>query len=250
MSAGRAAREHSDHSQHSEQSQHSEPCDSRKPRGVQTVAVVIDVFRAFTVAATAFDGGADAIVCVKDLERARRLKADRQGSLLVGEDGGLRPDGFDVGNSPVAIASLDLTGVTVIQRTSNGTRGLVSATTDHVVAAAAVNATATANYIASIGHPTHVRYVPTRPGKEDQACAEFIAAVLAGEPADRSQLAATLDNLAAAAAAEWSERLGHDHPEVRAYAADLELCCKVDRFNHALVGTRTADGIQLRRATA
>jgi 2-phosphosulfolactate phosphatase len=47
--------------------------------------------------------------------------------VAIGEDHGLRPDGFDLPNSPVEVAAADLRGRSVVQRTSAGTRGVVAA---------------------------------------------------------------------------------------------------------------------------
>ena len=86
--------------------------------------VVIDVFRAFTVAAVALSRGARQAVMVDDLEAARRLKAAGNGDLLIGERRGAKPDGFDFPNSPAALARADVTALSLIQTTSNGTAGL------------------------------------------------------------------------------------------------------------------------------
>ena len=96
-------------------------------RAATDVAVVIDVFRAFTTAATVLANGAERIVMTGDLDAARRLRADGVGRLCIGERGSVRPEGFDFGNSPVEVAGVDFSGETVIQTTSNGTRGILAA---------------------------------------------------------------------------------------------------------------------------
>lgn len=96
--------------------------------GVDGPVVVVDVLRAFTTAPYAFDAGASAIHLVATVEEAHDLKADNPDVLTMGEDHGLRPAGFDFSNSPVAVSSADLTGRTLVQRTSAGTQGVVSAT--------------------------------------------------------------------------------------------------------------------------
>lgn len=96
--------------------------DAREARGL---AVVIDVFRAFTTQAYFFDRGAERIIPVLTLDEAHTLKAEHPDYVLAGERGGLKPEGFDLGNSPTEALEIDLSGKTVIHTTSNGTRGLI-----------------------------------------------------------------------------------------------------------------------------
>jgi phosphosulfolactate phosphohydrolase-like enzyme len=91
------------------------------------VAVIIDVFRAFTTAAVALANGATKIVMVRDVEEALQLRALGVGDLCMGEVGGRAPPGFDLGNSPFEASGADLEGRTIIQRTSAGTQGIVAA---------------------------------------------------------------------------------------------------------------------------
>lgn len=214
----------------------------------ESVGVVIDVFRAFTTSAVAFDQGADQITCVRELKDALALKGQNPEAILMGEDHGLRPDGFDVGNSPAALAEFDLVGVPTILRTSNGTRGLVECQATHVVAASAVVASATVAHIRSEFPNATVEFIATRPGKEDQACADFMEALLQDGRPDTAQFAAELRSFAGNAVTAWTKRLGHNHPDVVSYAADLDICCDVDRFDTAIVGNRTKSGVELRPA--
>ena len=93
----------------------------------QGTVVIIDVFRAFSVAAYAFENGAKEILMLDDLDQARELRNKGVGSYCMGERGGDKPDDFDFGNSPQEIKDMDFSEHTLIQTTSNGTRGLVSA---------------------------------------------------------------------------------------------------------------------------
>ena len=95
---------------------------------VTGAVVVVDVIRAFTTAAYAFGAGADAIYLVGGVDEALQFKASNPGVLAMGENHGRRPDGFDFANSPVVVSRADLTGRTLVQRTSAGTQGVVGAT--------------------------------------------------------------------------------------------------------------------------
>jgi 2-phosphosulfolactate phosphatase len=85
------------------------------------VVVVIDTLRACTSVVTALEQGAADVTLVATVDEARALKEKRPGNLLCGEKDGLPPPGFDLGNSPVELSNLDLTGRNVILATTNGT---------------------------------------------------------------------------------------------------------------------------------
>ena len=93
--------------------------------------------------------------------------------------------GLDYGNSPASIAPLDLAGVTLVEYSAGGVRGLIDC--DHaseVLAGSLVCARATAEYIRSRDPPV-VTFVITglwtdRDGDEDHACADLIEAYLLG----------------------------------------------------------------------
>jgi 2-phosphosulfolactate phosphatase len=64
------------------------------------VVIVIDVIRAFSVAAYAFTGGAQAIWLVRTVEEAQAMRQREPQALLAGEVGGRLISGFDFNNSP------------------------------------------------------------------------------------------------------------------------------------------------------
>ena len=71
--------------------------------------IIIDVLRAFTTAAVAFSRGADKIILVAEVDEALALRGRGMGDLCMGEMGGMRPDGFDFGNSPFELSHADVT---------------------------------------------------------------------------------------------------------------------------------------------
>ena len=89
-------------------------------------AVVIDVLRATTTIGWALHNGAMAVHVFADLAALRRAAATApQGKrLLVGERGGRALEGFDLGNSPVAVTPAVVEGKQVFLSTTNGTRAL------------------------------------------------------------------------------------------------------------------------------
>lgn len=153
------------------------------------IAVVIDVLRAFTTAAFAFHSGASEILPVGTVEEAKNLRQNLPGSVIMGEVEGSKPKEFDYSNSPAAISTVDLSGKTVVQRTSAGTQGIIkTGTSQHMFAASFVVASATAARIRRL-NPDQVSFIITgqslgRDGDEDRACGEYIAALISGDDPD------------------------------------------------------------------
>lgn len=163
-------------------------------------AVVIDVFRAFTTAAVAFARGAEAIIMVGRIEEAEALRQSGTVSRAIGERGGIAVAGFDHGNSPAELAGLDLTGETLVQTTSNGTRGMVAAEgTERLYAGSFITAEATVAAIrgspvtlVAMGEGKPERPVPTI---EDELCAHWLAARLRGAEPDAEATRAAIRSL-------------------------------------------------------
>src|SRR5215467_10690648 len=83
------------------------------------VVVVIDVIRAFSVAAYAFAGGARELWLVRHVEEALALRDCKPLALLAGEVNGRKIAGFDFSNSPAEIAQAQVKGRLIIQRTGS-----------------------------------------------------------------------------------------------------------------------------------
>jgi len=207
------------------------------------VIVVIDVVRAFTTAAFGLAAGARQILLAGSLEEAFALRERIPGSRLMGEVRGMPAEGFDLWNSPAQFASLDVSGKTIIQRTSAGTQGIVLSTgADNLFAASFVVAGATARAITRL-QPREVTFVITgqvpgsdiHDGSEDRACAEYIAALITGlEPEPRRYLA-WVDRLLTGRLIEFPEAVH------QVFTGDVELCAQIDRFDFALAVTRQND---------
>ena len=96
--------------------------------GGPDAAVVIDVLRATTTIAWALHNGAEAIQTVADLAAldaaARAWPAEAR--LRAGERGGQRVEGYDLGNSPLAVTPELVGGKRIFMSTTNGTRSLAA----------------------------------------------------------------------------------------------------------------------------
>jgi len=88
------------------------------------VCVVIDVLRASTSLITLVERGAAAIYIARSVELARAGSRGLPGALLAGEEGGLAPEGFHYGNSPVELSTADVRGRPVVFVTTNGTAAI------------------------------------------------------------------------------------------------------------------------------
>lgn len=117
-------------------------------RKAEGLTVIIDVFRAFSVACYVFNNGAEKIIPVGSLETAYALKEENGEFILMGERKGKILPGFDYGNSPAHVQGVDFSGKTVIHTTSAGTQGIVNAVkADEIITGSFVNARAVARYI-------------------------------------------------------------------------------------------------------
>ncbi len=209
---------------------------AKQARGI---AVVIDVFRAFSVAPHAFAGGATRVLPVGEIEEALDMRKRLPGAFLVGERHARRLPGFDAGNSPSDLLAADLRGRVVVHTTHAGTQGLVNATqADEVLTGGFNNLSAVCRYLLDrkpaqvtlvrMGHEARERCA------EDDLYATHLAAMLRGEaaPSSESVRAALRDAPAAQKffdpACDWA-------PE-----PDFTHCTNVDKFNFVL---------RLRRAT-
>ncbi len=147
-------------------------------RRAKGLVVVIDVFRAFSVACYAVDNGVEKYFAVGEIDLARKLAVDHTG-ILVGERDCIKVEGFDYGNSPAEIEEVDFSGKTVVHTTSAGTQGLVGAVqADEIITGSFVNAGAIVEYIRE-QQPEVVTLVAMGTGgsmraQEDMMCAMYI----------------------------------------------------------------------------
>jgi 2-phosphosulfolactate phosphatase len=90
--------------------------------------IVIDVLRASSTIVTALNNGSRSIIPVEDIDRAKQIARDFDSDvLLCGERGGVRIQGFDLGNSPLDYDSNTVSGKDVILTTTNGTQAIRAA---------------------------------------------------------------------------------------------------------------------------
>ena len=160
------------------------------------VAVVIDVYRAFTSAALMTHLGAEKIILLAEAEAVLKLKREK-GYLAVGEVDGKKVPGFELGNSPSRILAAGrdfFAGRTVAQRTSAGVTGAVAAArrSEAVILGSYVTAAAIARYIGGLPPPPEVVSLVAMgaDGQEvtpdDEACADYLEHLLTDRPYDHT----------------------------------------------------------------
>jgi 2-phosphosulfolactate phosphatase len=112
---------------------------------------VFDVLRATTSISAALAAGVTEIQACPDLATAQSAAAEFAGPhLTCGEVNALKPDGFDLGNSPGAFNAAAHRGKKLFMSTTNGTRTILAAgDAQWMFTAALVNASAAAKALVS-----------------------------------------------------------------------------------------------------
>lgn len=205
-------------------------------RAARGAVVVIDVCRAFSVVPWALGRGARCVVPVATPAEALALRPLLPGCVLAGEVDGRPLAGFDHGNSPVEIAGAELDGRVLVHRTSAGVQGLLAVTRAEVILAASfLTAGATAAWLRRRA-PARITLVAmgwngVEPALEDTACADYLAAALAGAPPPFAPI---------------REAIRRDPTGQRFFdpalpwfsAADFDACMALDRFDFAVRAER------------
>lgn len=198
-------------------------------RGAQEATgttIIIDVFRAFTTAAVAFARGAEQIILVAEVEEALALRDRGYGQLCMGEVHGVRPVGFDLGNSPYEVSQAALQGKTLIQSTRAGTVGASAATgASALYLGSFVTAAATVQTIRAEAPPrvtiVAMGYAAAEKADEDEQCALYLRNLLQGRQPDPEAVRSLV--LIGAEAQKYSDPTRpHFDPRDRAMALEFD----------------------------
>lgn len=214
-------------------------------RGAEDTVVVIDVLRSFTTAAVALSKRARAIYPVSGVAAAQTLLGRLPHAVSIGAVGGGDPlPGFDFGNSPSQLMRADLAGANVVMTTAAGVRGLQRFhRARRLYATSLVCARATADAIRAAG-AEDICFVITgewidRDGDEDIACADYIEALLRGEPAAPEAYARRVRD------SEFGRRFtAGTWPNLP--GADLDLAAQADLFGFAMPVSREGGQLVIR----
>lgn len=209
------------------------------------LTVIIDVFRAFSVEAYFLNNGAEAIIPVGDTEIAYRLKKENPDMILAGERHGKILPGFDVGNSPSQLMTMDSKGKTVVHTTSAGTQGIVNAIhATEILGGSLVTAGAIAKYIKEKGYEdvslVCMGLEAKAPIEEDTLCAEYIKSLLTGTAID---MEAEMEKLKYTSGAKFFLPENQEvFPE-----ADFHMCLELNKFDFVVRLEEGQDGLKYMR---
>ncbi|MFR2534808.1 MAG: 2-phosphosulfolactate phosphatase [Clostridia bacterium] len=199
------------------------------------LAVIIDVFRAFTVECYLMENGAEKIIPIGDKELAYQLKRENETYILIGERQGIILPGFDYGNSPSQIENIDFTNKVVIHTTSTGTQGIDNAiNAEEVITGSLVNAKAIVKYIRKKNFQT-ISLV-SMGAKEDCLCAEYIKAMLENTEIDLNK---KINELKVTSGAKFFDKKQNEvFPE-----RDFFLCTEVNKYHFILKLVKEETGL-------
>jgi 2-phosphosulfolactate phosphatase len=214
-------------------------------RQASGLTVIIDVFRAFSLACYAFHNGCERIFPVGTVEEALGMKRMNPDYLLLGEVNERMPSGFDYGNSPTHIEEVNLQGKSLVHRTSAGTQGIINARhAAEVITGSFVNAGAITSYIRK-QNPSHVSlvcmgYSALVPADEDTFCAELIRARLQNRNISYKDM---VEKLKSGSGKRLLDPLNETHSPAR----DFALCTRLDFFDFVLRVNNKSDQPYLER---
>ena len=205
------------------------------------IAVIIDVFRAFTVEAYLINNGAEKLIPVGDMQIAYDYKEKNKDCILIGERQGKILPGFDYGNSPSQIENIDFSGKTIVHTTTAGTQGIANANNaKEILTGSLVNARAIAQYIKE-RKEENVSLVcmgleAKRQTEEDNLCAYYIKNLLEG---NSIELDKEIEKLKETSGSKFFDQSQQDiFPE-----ADFYLSTQVDKFNFVLKVEKDNNGM-------
>ena len=211
------------------------------PQKATGIAIIIDVFRAFTVEPIIIKNGAKKLIVIGDKEIAYNFKKENNNYILIGERNGIKLPKFDYGNSPSQIEKVDFTNKVVVHTTSCGTQGIVnSMNAKEIITGSLVNISAIVKYIKNRGYNDISIVTLAKPGsdpfEEDKLCAEYIKAKLENKSTD--EFKARILNLRYTSGAKFfDDELQEIYPK-----EDFYLCTDIDKYDFVLKAEKDEKG--------
>lgn len=207
------------------------------------IAVIIDVFRAFTLEPYLFKNNAREVYAIGNKEIAYKKKEENPDVVLIGERRGITLPGFDYGNSPSKVDKVDFSNKVIYHTTSAGTQGIAnSSNAVEVITGSFVNSKAVAKYILSRGFE-EVSLVcmgldAVKETEEDTLCAMYIKSLLLGKTVDISDELFDLRNT--------SGKKFFDPSQEEVFPRDdFDYCVKQDVFDFVIRATKIEDSVFL-----
>ena len=226
-------------------------CDSlyRGALAARGVAVVVDVYRAFTCTPLLFSMGIEKLYLIATPEEGFALKEQDKDLILVGEVSGIPIKGFDVGNSPSEILRKGpqfFKGRTILQRTSSGVQGALLAlnVAEEVLLGSYAVARPTARYILS-RKPETVSLVAMgwelkERAPEDEGCVRYLSHLLGNGSYDHTE--ALRDIVFGKTTQRFLRSQENAFPP-----EDPLICLQRDVYDFALRAEKQADRVEVRK---
>lgn len=205
------------------------------------VIIVIDVLRCSSTIVTALANAAVEVIPTKTVKEARALHKEHPEFMLAGERRGIKPKGFDLGNSPLEFSPQKVEGRHIILTTTSGTKAIISSKkAKYAFTGAFLNAEATAKAALKIAERegTGISLISAgtngRFSLEDFICVGAIAESFPVDKVEHSD-AVSAALLAFQQARKSLERVIQSGCHARylisqGFEEDVEFCCRLNVF--------------------
>lgn len=214
----------------------------KKAKGV---VIIVDIFRACSTASYLLGNGVDKIIAVRTSKQAFELKKKNPKYILIGENRGIKIKGFDFGNSPTEINKFNLSGKTIVFRTSSGTQGIVCAkNASEIILGSFTTADATRNYLRKT-NPKTVTIVCLgdsirNRNSEDWLYADYLENEIKGRKT-------VFDKIKNCIRKSKNARPFFDPFDLSFPKEDFEYCLTLDKFNFIMKAEKEEEQIVIRK---
>jgi len=205
------------------------------------VIIVIDVLRCCSTIVTALANAAEGVIPTKTVKEALALHRKHPEFVLAGERKGVKPKGFDLGNSPLEFSPQKVKGKHIILTTTSGTKAIISSKkAKYVFTGAFLNAEATAKAALKIAERegTGISLISAgtngRFSLEDFICAGAIAESFSADNVEHSDAvsAALLTFKQARKSLDKVVQSGYHARYLmsQGFEEDVKFCCRLNVF--------------------
>lgn len=209
------------------------------------VITIIDVLRCSSTIISALANDAAGVIPTKTIKKANLLHEKNPEYVLAGERRGIKPRGFDLGNSPLEFSRQTVGGKNIILTTTSGTKAMSLAKSGKwVLVGAFLNSKAVAELILKLAEKEEAGISLVLSGKsgrfsfEDFLCAGAItdnfptkkveytdgirASLLAFKQAVKRSLNTVIQS---GEHAQYLKSMGKEYEE------DVNFCCQLNRYD-------------------
>lgn len=212
----------------------------------KSIVIMIDVLRASSTICAAIYNEANEVIPLESIDKAVQIynSLSKDKRFLAGERNGIKPAGFDGGNSPLEYTQESIKGKTVVLTTTNGTYVFQKAKDAlHKIIAGFVNISEIINYIKQISDENEVNQICIlcagnngRISYEDTLCAGAIIERLSlifdnVIMTDSSNLAQKLYEIHKNNLDDFILTLDHSkHLQEIGMGEDISICISIDKY--------------------